>query len=337
MKVLVTGDRGYIGSTLVPLLVKNGYEVVGIDTNFFKKNIIRSDAKYKKFNKDIRKITSKDLAGIEAVIHLAALSNDPMGEINPGLTRQINYEASVRLAKLAKKIGVKRFLFSSSCSIYGIAKNGIVNEKSSTNPVTEYAKSKIKVEKELRKMSDENFCVGILRNSTVYGFSPKFRCDLVVNDLMLNALLNKEIKVQSDGSPWRPLIDVRDLSNVFLAFLKADSNLINGEIINIGFKENNFQIKNIASEIKKDLGYEVMYPGKKAVDSRSYRVDFSKFGKTFPGIKQKWPLHLSVKNLSSILKKEIKNKNFHREDYVRLFVLQKLINDKKLNKKLYWI
>ncbi len=336
-KVLVTGDRGYIGSTLVPLLLKNGYKVVGYDTEFFQKTLTKSSIKYKKINKDIRKLEKSDLKGIDAVIHLAALSNDPMGALDPKLTEEINYNASIRLAKMAKEIGVRRFIFSSSCSIYGIAKNGIVNEKSLVKPITEYAKSKIKVEDQLRRMADESFTVGILRNSTVYGLSPKFRADLVVNDLTLNALLTKQIKVLSDGTPWRPLIDVRDLANIFSIFLKKDSKLINGEIFNIGFSKSNYQIKDIANAINNILGHEISYPTDKGVDSRSYKVNFKKFEKAFPEAKQKWPPDKSISDLSKALKKVTKNKKFHREDYVRLFVLKKLIEEKKISKRLYWI
>lgn len=335
-KVLVTGDRGYIGSALVPLLLKKGYKVVGYDTEFFKKGIIKNSANYKRIKKDIRKLQKTDLKGIDAVIHLAALSNDPMGEVDPKLTKEINYLSGVRLAKMAKNAGIKRFIFSSSCSIYGIAKNGIVDEKSPVNPITEYAKSKVKMENELRKLADEAFTVGILRNSTVFGLSPKFRADLVVNDLTLNSLLTTQIKVLSDGTPWRPLIDVRDLANIFVGFLSKDSKLINGEIINIGFSNGNYQIKEIANSIREILGYEISYPAEKGVDSRSYRVNFSKFERIFPEVKQKWPMDKSIRDLSKILKKEVKNKKFNREDYIRLEVLKKLIEEKKLTKKLYW-
>lgn len=335
-RILITGDKGYIGSTLVPMLAKKGYKVVGFDTEFFKKGLFKSNLNYKKIRKDIRKIEKKDLEGIDGVIHLAALSNDPMGEFDPKLTEEINYCSTVRTAEIAKKAGAKRFIFSSSCSIYGIVKNGIVSEKSPVNPITEYAKSKIKVEKELQRMVSDNFTVGILRNSTVYGSSPKFRADLVVNDLTLNAILNREIKVLSDGTPWRPLIDVRDLANIFSRFLEKESILINGEVINIGFSNSNYQIKDIAEGIKNVLGLEISYPSEKGVDSRSYKVDFGKFEKIFPEVRQKWPIHKSIKDLSKILKSIVREKNFHREDYIRLLVLKKLIDENKINKKLFW-
>ena len=335
-KILVTGDKGYIGSSLTPLLLKNGYKVVGLDTSYFKKSLSpKKSPSYQRINKDIRNIEEKDMVGVDCVIHLAALSNDPMGAIDPSLTREINYVASMNLAKAAKKVGVKRFIFSSSCSIYGIAKSGEVNEKSKTSPITEYAKSKIKTEKELRKLGDRNFCVVILRNSTVYGYAPKFRSDLVVNDLTLSALVNNEIRVKSDGKAWRPLIDVKDLSNIFKEFIEADSKTVNKEIFNIGFGQNNFQVKTIAETISKVLDCPVSFNKELGKDSRSYKVNFDKFHSAFPNIVQKWPLEKSVKDLSARLSKEIKTKEI-KSVYARLAVLQGLIDKKKLNKKLYW-
>jgi nucleoside-diphosphate-sugar epimerase len=337
MKILVTGDRGYIGSTLVPLLLKKKYQVVGLDTNFFKKNLDhKASNPYKKITKDIRDIEEKDLKGIDAVIHLGALSNDPMGEINPGLTEKINFNASIRLAKLAKKVGVSRFLFSSSCSIYGIAKDGIVDEKSPVNPLTAYAKSKIDLENELVKLADDKFCVGLLRNSTVYGYSPKFRNDLVVNNFVTTAIAFGQIRVMSDGTPWRPLIDVRDLSNAFIAFLEADSEKINGKIINIGFDENNFQVKDLLDEVKKQLPHcDVVYTGEHGKDSRSYKVKFDLFHSLFPELKQKWTLSKSVKDLITHLKSaKFGKKEFESGKYSRIGVLKRLVEEGKVDKQL---
>jgi nucleoside-diphosphate-sugar epimerase len=337
MKILVTGDRGYIGATLIPRLLNRKYKVVGLDTNFFKNKLDAPGAViYKKITKDIRDIEEKDLKGIDAIIHLSALSNDPMGEINPNLTSDINLKASIRLAKLAKKVGVSRFLFSSSCSIYGIAENGIVDENSPVNPITAYAKSKIGMEEELRKLADDNFCVGLLRNSTVYGYSPKFRNDLVVNNFVTTALAYRQIRVMSDGTPWRPLIDVRDLSNTFIAFLEAESNRINGKIINIGFNDNNFQVKDLLEEVKRQLPYcEVAYTGEHGKDTRSYKVAFDLFHSLFPKFKQEWPLKKSVKDLIFHLKSANFNKrDFESGKYTRIAVLKKLIADGKVDKDL---
>lgn len=338
--ILVTGDSGYIGSTLIPLLIKNKYNAIGFDTDFFKKTIPFEFQlpKYKRISKDIRRIEKKDVLGVDAIIHLSALSNDPMGELDENLTGDINFKSTIRLAEIAKSLKVKRFLFSSSCSIYGIAKEDTVSENSEVNPLTAYAKSKTDSEKELKKMADDDFCVGLLRNSTVYGYSPKFRNDLVVNNLVTTALALGEIRIMSDGTPWRPLIDVRDLSSIFMHFLKADVNAINGEIINIGFNTNNFQVKDLVDEVKINLPKSIVkYTGEHGKDSRSYKVSFDKFNRLFPKVKQEWYLEKSVKNLIKILKKNKYGlKEFENGDFSRLNVLKELIEHKKLNKNLYW-
>lgn len=339
MNVLVTGDRGYIGAALTTLILKNGFHVTGVDVDFFKDNKLENlfEEKYTKIRKDIRNIVASDLEGFDAVIHLAALSNDPIGQINPKLTYDINFFASMKLARLSKEVGVKRFLFSSSCSVYGIAKEGIVDEISPVNPQTAYAISKINAENELKKLADDNFCVGILRNSTVYGYSPKFRNDLVVNNLVTCALTLGKIRVKSDGSPWRPLIDVRDLSYAFIEFLKADKDKINGKIINVGFNNNNFQVKDILSLVKKHLPEcEIEFTGEHGKDTRSYRVKFDKFKSLFPNFKKEWTLDRSIKDLI----KQLKEKKYSKEDFLsgrftRLVALKKLQESKKINQKLY--
>jgi len=335
-KVLVTGDRGYIGAVLVPMLLKEGYEVTGLDTHFFTDGFEKNTS-YTQITKDIRHIVKKDLEGIDAVIHLAALSNDPMGEINPNLTRDINLLASKKLARLSKSAGVKRFLFSSSCSIYGIA-GDTVDETSKVSPQTAYAESKIKVENALKKLADAKFCVGLLRNSTVYGYSPKFRNDLVVNNFVTCALALGKIKMMSDGSPWRPLIDVRDLSRIFIEFLKADKRKINGEVINIGFEENNFQVKDVLKSVQKNLPEcKVEFTGEHGADTRSYKVEFNKFKKKFPSFEKKWPLDKSVADLVKRLKKEkFTKKDFVSGRYTRLAVLKQLLDTKKVDKDLFF-
>lgn len=338
MKVLVTGDKGYIGQVLVPLLLSKGYGVVGLDTNYFGKGDEIFHPNYRSITKDIREVELGDLSGIDSIIHLSALSNDPMGEIDPRLTSDINYEASVRLAQFAKKAGVKRFLFSSSCSIYGIAKEDTVSEKSPVNPLTAYAKSKIDTEKELQKLSDDNFCVGLMRNSTVYGYSPKFRNDLVVNNLVTTALAYGEIRVMSDGTPWRPLIDVRDLSEIFIEFLKVDSEKINGRIINVGFTENNLRIRDIADVVRKHIpGVKIIYTGEHGKDTRSYKVSFDSFKSIFPHVKQEWTLDKSVEDMIKSLKQSgFEKANFESGEYTRLSVLKKLLSSKSVDSNLNW-
>lgn len=339
MKVLVTGDRGYIGSVLVEKLIQQGFKVVGLDSGFFEES--RSNkvqTKYKKITKDIRKVNLSDLLGVDAVIHLSALSNDPMGEIDSKLTEDINYKASIRLARLAKKAGVKKFIFSSSCSIYGIAKNGIVDESSKVNPLTAYAKSKIETEKALKKLASDNFFVGLLRNSTAYGFSPRFRNDLVVNNLVTTALAFGEIRILSDGTPWRPLIDIRDLADIFIGFIKTGNKALNGQVINIGFNENNFQVKELVDVIREYLpSCKVVYTGEHGTDSRSYRVKFDLFKKHFPQVHQKWPLSRSVKDIiENLQKSKFRRKDFEKGIYTRLAILRKLMSEGKIDKNLFW-
>ena len=340
MKVLVTGDRGYIGSVLVGKLIDQGFDVVGLDTGFFDDNIATRSVlpKYKQVNKDIREVKISDLSGIDAIIHLSALSNDPMGQINPKLTEEINYKSSVRLAKLAKQASVKKFIFSSSCSIYGIAASGVVDEESKVNPLTAYAKSKIKTETALKKLASDNFLIYLLRNSTVYGFSPRFRNDLVVNNLVTTALAFGEIRILSDGTPWRPLIDIRDLVDVFIEFLNTGNKALNGQVINIGFNENNFQVKDLVDVIREYLpSCKVVYTGEHGTDSRSYRVKFDLFKKHFPQVHQKWPLSRSVKDIiENLQKSKFRRKDFERCVYTRLAILRKLMSEGKIDKNLFW-
>lgn len=335
--VLVTGDRGYIGSVLVPLLLSKKYNVIGLDASYFGEGLKKSP-NYTPVTKDIRKVQKKDLKGVDALIHLSALSNDPMGELDKKLTEDINLTTTLRVAKICKQLGVKRFIFSSSCSVYGIAKSDIVSEKSKVNPLTAYAKSKYLVEQGLKKLADKNFCVGLMRNSTVYGYSPKFRDDLVVNNLVTSALALGKIRVLSDGSPWRPLIDVRDLARAFALFLETDPKKINGEVINIGFTDSNYRVKDLVSKVKEELPHcDIEYTNEHGADTRSYKVDFSKFNRLFPDFKQEWSLSRSIHDLVVNLRKQnYGQKEFSSKKYTRLNVLKNLIETGKLTKKLFY-
>lgn len=336
-KVLVTGSEGYIGSVLIGKLIKEEYNVVGIDTLYFRDTHLGPPTNYELLKKDIRKVTLNDLQGIDAVIHLAALSNDAMGELESKLTRSINFKATKRLAELSKKAGVKRFIFSSSCSIYGIADEETVTEMSTPHPLTEYARSKIASEESLQELGDNTFCVILLRNSTVYGFSPAFRNDLVVNNFTTCAFSLGEIRIESDGSPWRPLMDVRDLSDIFIHFLKIDSRQVNKQIINVGYPENNFQVNELVKIVRQKLPEtKISFTGTQP-DSRSYKVNFQKLQKIVPHLKQEWDIEKSVADLVEGLKKA----NFTKDDflskrYARLTTLRKHLKTKKLTKHLYW-
>lgn len=336
--VLVTGSDGYIGMVLIELLKKLHYRVVPIDNLYYKKNFLGPHPqRIKHVQKDIRRLELSDFKGVDAVIHLAALSNDPLGAIRPDLTNSINHVATIRLAKLAKQAGVKRFIYSSSCSIYGIA-SGTVSETSPIRPLTAYAKSKIDSENDLKKLADTSFCVCLLRNSTVYGFSPKFRTDLVVNNMVASAVTTGEIRIMSDGTPWRPLIDVRDLSRVFCKFLTVNANKVNGIIFNVGFNENNVQVKTIVKEIKRQLpNCNVVFTGEHGKDTRSYKVNFHRLHTLFPSFKQKWPMSKSIADMIIKLKQfHLSAETIKNGTYTRVISLEKLTKSKQLTADLYW-
>lgn len=337
-KILVTGSDGYIGSSLMQKLLERNYHPVGIDTQYFKDIALNNhNLNYETHDMDIRNIDKITLKGFDAIIHLAALSNDPMGEIDPQITLDINQHATIMLAKKAKKNGVKKFLFSSSCSIYGIAEKDTVDENTPPNPLTHYAKSKINAEKILKKLSDNSFHVHMLRNSTVYGYASKFRDDLVVNNLTACAYTLGTLNILSDGTPWRPLIDVRDLSDIFIAFLETDT-IPNGECINIGFEENNVQVKDIVTKIHHVLPEAtVNFATQKQNDKRSYKVDFTKFKALFPEIKQHWTLEKSIQNLlETFQEKNLTKEMFLQKKFTRLTHLKSLLEQGKLNNMLYW-
>ena len=277
-KIAVTGNQGYIGSVLTQQLVESGYRVLGIDAGIFEdvQMMPRVPATVQK-KKDIRDIEMDDIVGCDAVIHLAGLSNDPLGELDEQLTYEINYRAGVRLAELAKRAGVNRFLFSSSCSTYGVSGQRLMNENDTLDPKTAYAKSKVMMEDELRKMSGSEFTPVILRNATVFGYSPRLRLDLVVNDLTANGYTYGRIKVLSDGTPWRPSLAVNDCARAFIFLLEAAGEQVSGEAFNIGTAANNHQVKDIARLVKKEIvGSQVFINPEKTKDERTYRVSFDK-------------------------------------------------------------
>lgn len=337
-KILVTGANGYIGTVLTEKLFNQGQKVTGWDTDYFKEVTLGTHKnKYISKKIDIRQ-KDIDLTNFDCIIHLAALSNDPIGALNEKLTYEINHRASINLAKKAKKMGVKRFIFSSSCSVYGIAKNNIVTEESTINPLTAYAKSKALVEEDLKKLADDNFCVCLLRNATVYGFSPRFRNDLVVNNLITCGMALGEIRILSDGTPWRPLIDIRDLCDIILKFINIDSKAVNGDIFNIGFNDGNLMVKEILNYVKKYLpDCQIKFTSEHGKDTRSYKVDFKKLKKLFPNIKQNWFLDKSIQHLIQQLNRfKFTKSDFDTKKFERLTTLKVLMQEQKLNKKLYW-
>ncbi|MFA5034364.1 MAG: NAD(P)-dependent oxidoreductase [Candidatus Margulisiibacteriota bacterium] len=341
MKVLVTGNNGYIGNVMCPMLLEQGFEVVGLDSNYFDDcEFEKRKTKVRQIVKDIRQIEAADFQGIDAVIHLAGLSNDPIGELNPGITEVINLDASVQCAQLAKQAGVKRFVFASSCSVYGIAEEGkAIDETGALNPVTAYAKSKIGTEQGVAPLADDNFSPVFMRNATVYGASPLLRLDLVVNNLTAWGYTAKKIKIMSDGSPWRPLIHIQDFSRAFIAALKAPKELVHNQVFNVGQNSENYQVKDLADAVKKVIpGCSVEYTGEHGADTRTYKVDFTKINTVLKDyFKPTWNVLKGVEELyAAYQRNHLDLKAFEGEKFIRLKHLALLQKEGRLDKDFYW-
>jgi len=342
MNVFVTGNNGYIGSVLTKVLIEKGYNVTGFDTNFYKEcNLFEDDLQIKQINKDIRNVTGDDLENIDAIIHLAALSNDPLGELNQELTSDINYISTIKLAKLAKEIGVRRFVYSSSQSMYGISDtNGELDEDNSEkNPLTTYAKTKWDAECELEKLDSGHFTVTCLRPSTVFGASPSFRCDIVYNNLVACAYTTGKIEIKSDGSPWRPVVHVRDVSNAFIAGLEAPKELVARESFNIGITDGNFTVRDLAEAAQKVVkGTDLVFTGEHGSDSRTYKVSFKKILTVLKDYyKPKWNLITGGNELVAFFDKiNFTEEMFRQRKCNRLSQLKYLVRNNRLDNKLFW-
>lgn len=339
MRVLVTGSNGYIGSVLMPLLMEDGHEVYGIDSDLYAQCTYGPafpEFPYK--NKDIRDIEIRDLEGYDAVIHLAALSNDPLSDLNPRLTFEINHEASVRLARLAKAAGVKRFLFSSSCSTYGASGDVMQTEEAEFHPVTPYGTTKVLVEKDVSKLADDTFSPVFLRNATAYGVSPRLRFDLVINNLVAWALASGIVYLKSDGTPWRPLVHVEDISRAFLAVLGAPGDAIHNKAFNIGSNRENYRILDLARIVEKTVpGCRIEFAKDAGPDKRCYRVDFGRFNAAFPRSSPKWTAEAGVQQLYESYKRHgIRQEDFEGPRYKRIEHIKKLIALGQLDESLRW-
>ena len=302
MKVLVTGNLGYIGSVLTEVLSKNNIDFVGYDTGYFEDCLLYAvDNNFPQIKKDIRDINEDDLKNINTIIHLSALSNDPLGEFNSKITKEINYQATINLANLAKKNEVKRFIYISSQSMYGISNSTSELDEydSEKNPVTEYAKTKWQAEIELNKLNDRNFSVVSLRPSTVFGMSPRLRCDIVFNNLVASAYTSGNIEIKSDGSPWRPVIHVRDVCSAIIAVLKAPVHLIQGKAFNVGIKNGNYTVKNLAEVVNNSIkGSVLKFTNEHLKDPRTYKVSFKRILTELKDYYQpEWDLEKGAKEL----------------------------------------
>jgi nucleoside-diphosphate-sugar epimerase len=329
MKVFVTGHRGYIGTHLVDLLKQNGHYVTGCDLNLFDgcawEPITKPD---KELIKDIRQIGLSDIEGYDCIMHLAAISNDPMGDLDPELTFSVNRDGSVNLAKLARQAGVGRFLFSGSCSIYGQGEKLDLDENAAFNPITAYAKSKIETEKAVSALADDSFSPVFLRNSTAYGHSPMLRIDLVVNNLLGCAVARGDIRIMSDGTPWRPLIHCRDIAAAFIAIMNAPKEAIHNKAINIGANAENYQVKDVGDRVQKFVPEaKIVYTNEVGADPRNYRVSFDLLGRLLPEFKLEYTLSSGMEELYKKFRQHSFNQaDFDGDQFVRLRTLKKRLS-----------
>jgi nucleoside-diphosphate-sugar epimerase len=340
MKVLVTGTEGYLGSLLAPLLLKDGYDVLAVDTGYYKHGWLYNGSPEtpRTLAKDIRNIESDDIKGVEAIVHMAELSNDPTGELAPHITYDVNHKATMRLADLAKKAGVKRFIYMSSCSVYGVATSAdAITEEGGLNPQTAYAECKSFVERDLKPMTAPGFSPTFLRNSTAFGASPRQRFDLVLNNLAGLAYTTRKIAMTSDGTPWRPLVHGLDIAKAIRCVLKAPTDAIHGKVFNVGSNEQNYQVKEIATIVGKAFpGCEVSF-GTNSADNRSYRVNFDKINSELPGFKCEWNAERGAKQFADLLPKiNLTKEEFEGRGFVRLKQLQHLIKTGQIDSNFFW-
>ena len=339
MKILVTGTEGYIGSLLAPMLMKRGHEVIGVDTGFYKVGWLynATNLTAKTLNKDIRHITQEDLQGVEAVVHMAELSNDPAGELSPNITYDINHKGSVAIATLAKAAGVRRFVYMSSCSVYGVATGEDVTEESPVNPQTAYAICKTMVEKDVLTMADDSFSPTFMRNATAFGASPRMRFDIVLNNLAGLAWTTKEIKMTSDGTPWRPLVHLLDICKAIVCTLEAPRDIVHNQIFNVGDTAQNYQVKEIAQIVAEVFkGCQLSF-GNSGADNRSYRVSFEKINTLLPGFKCEWNAVKGAQQLFDVFNSiDMSQDTFLFRGFTRLKQLEYLISTQQIDKNFFW-
>jgi nucleoside-diphosphate-sugar epimerase len=339
MKVLVTGTEGYLGSLLAPELLRAGHDVVGVDTGYYKHGWLYrgTDRTPYTIDKDLRHLTIEDLEGVDAVVHMAELSNDPLGALAPEVTYKVNHQGSVRLAKLAKQAGVERFVYMSSCSVYGVATGSDVTETSPVNPQTPYAECKVLVERDVAPLADDSFSPTFLRNATAYGASPRMRFDIVLNNLCGVAWTTGEIVMTSDGTPWRPLVHGLDIAKAIRCVLAAPRDAIHNQVFNVGDSSQNYQVKEIADAVATVFTGCRLTFGSNGGDNRSYRVNFDKIHEQLPGFSCDWDALRGAKQLHDVFSRiQLDEATFTGRGHTRLKQLQYLIATKQLDEDLFW-
>jgi nucleoside-diphosphate-sugar epimerase len=337
MKVLVTGHLGYIGVEMVGVLRSAGHEVVGLDTGLFDEcDFLSPPDEVPTLRVDLRDVTPEHLQGVDAVVHLGALSNDPLGDLNPQITYDINQHASIKLARAAKAAGVKRFLFSSSCSLYGAGADGYLDENAAFNPITPYGESKILVEQALASLADDDFSPTYYRNATAYGVSRRLRADIVVNNLVGHAITSGKVLMQSDGTPWRPLVHIRDIMLAFECGLVAPKDVIHNQAFNVGQTKENYRIREVAEMVAEVVpNCELSFASGASPDARNYRVDFSKIETKLPGFKPRWTLRQGIEELYEAYKKiGLTKEQWTGSRYYRLPTIKGLLANNVIDEQL---
>lgn len=339
MRVLVTGHKGYIGTVLVPMLLQTGYQVLGLDSDLYRNSTYGAmPPDIPEIIKDVRDIERADLEGIEAIIHLAGLSNDALGDLDPRLTYEINHTASVRLAALAKDVGIERFVFSSSCSNYGAAGEGTQDERAALKPVTAYAVSKVLVERDVAQLASERFTPVFMRNATAYGVSPRMRFDLVLNNLTAWGYTTGQILLKSDGTPWRPLVHIEDISLAAMAMLAAPKESVHNQAFNVGTNSENYQMRHLAEIVKATVpNCDIAFAAGGEPDKRNYRVSFDKYSRVFPNYPLKWDVKRGTQQiLQSYRAIGLKKDEYEGPRYKRIAQIKALLSSGQLDDTLRW-